>query len=68
MKFAVRLFVSLAMVALLLSIMSCGTGRQLHWQGAEQLGVYSFAAAILFAAIAAIVFAVDWVRQNVRLQ
>jgi hypothetical protein len=68
MKTAIKIFLGLAGIALLIGMMSCGMARQLHWQGAEVAGVYECGVSAVFGLIAAALYGFDWVRKNVRIQ
>jgi hypothetical protein len=68
MKRAINLFMGLGAFGLLISIMSCGMGRQLRWNSAEAMGVYAFAASVTSLFIAAMLQGIDWIRKNIRIQ
>ena len=68
MKRARDILLVTAVVGLLTSMVSCGMGGQLAWQGALVAGFYAFGVSLLPALAAGVLAAIEWLRNNVKIK
>jgi membrane protein DedA with SNARE-associated domain len=68
MEKAVRILVSITLFLIILAGWSCGWGTRFKMKGYSTLGVYILALAVALGAIATVLWAISWIRKNVKIR